>query len=333
MATFDQFESVLKLAGKLGVSNEQLNTLESVEIIKNVGTKWFKRNVHILIAGFICLAVVVPPSYLVYIIKHKTEEGSMFLQEWSDASRKGPLRDLKCLVEFGPYEPYVRKPVDCKTCAGITEVKHVRNLTQKDFLHDYAFTMQPVVVEDGQLNWTARETFSYDYFKGIYTPGSKAFEQVSTKCQFFPYDTNMNGLREFFTMSKDRVEGKEDRWYIGWSNCEGPAANELRKHYHLPYFLPPELDHSKVDWVFMGMPGYGAPMHVDFVTTSSWQAQLRGIKKWTFETPPECYGICPTTLEVKVKPGEIIVFDGNSWYHQTEIIGNETSIVIGSEYF
>ena len=41
-------------------------------------------------------------------------------------------------------------------------------LFQEEFLEKYAFSMQPVLVEDAQLNWTASETFSYDYFKKIY---------------------------------------------------------------------------------------------------------------------------------------------------------------------
>jgi hypothetical protein len=36
----------------------------------------------------------------------------------------------------------------------------------------------------------------------------------------------------------------------------------------------------------------------------SWQAQLRGRKKWTLEPPPECYYQCGR-LEVTVEPGEI----------------------------
>lgn len=46
------------------------------------------------------------------------------------------------------------------------------------------------------------------------------------------------------------------------SNCDSSAANELRKHYRMPYFLPETSESSKTDWLFMGCPGYGAHLHV-----------------------------------------------------------------------
>ena len=46
------------------------------------------------------------------------------------------------------------------------------------------------------------------------------------------------------------------------SNCDSAAANILRKHYNRPYFLPTVAESSKTDWIFMGVPGYGAHMHV-----------------------------------------------------------------------
>lgn len=36
----------------------------------------------------------------------------------------------------------------------------------------------------------------------------------------------------------------------------------LRKHYQRPYFLPPDAEAKRLDWIFMGSKGYGAPMHV-----------------------------------------------------------------------
>nr|XP_002121293.1 uncharacterized protein LOC100179748 [Ciona intestinalis] len=330
MVTVEQFSELLKQSEILGISCEQLNKLKAVGEIKNNGKKWHRQNCGLLVAGFLfCLVVCVPsilPRNHAVLIK-------ILLDGLSEVFDIDELDNYSCILTNEVIGPYVRIPVDCNACAGVNNIPKVSNLTQEEFLKSYAFTMQPVVVQDGLADWTASEIFSYDYFKSIYTPGSKALKQVNEKCQFFPYATNISGLEEFFNMSLSRVEGKEDHWYIGWSNCEGQATNELRKHYKLPYFLPQELDHSKLDWVFMGLPGHGAPMHIDFVKTSSWQAQLRGQKKWTFETPPDCFGVCSSKLEVTVTPGEIIVLDGNRWFHQTQIKGNDMSIVIGSEYY
>jgi len=120
-------------------------------------------------------------------------------------------------------------------------------------------------------------------------------------------------------------------WYIGWSNCNPYATKMIRKLYSRPYFLPDESQMSKTDWIFMGTPGYGANMHVDDVQYASWQAQVKGIKKWTFMPPPECLFRCKT-LYANVYPGDVIVFDSNKWYHSTEILGEEISLTIGSEY-
>ncbi|CAG2119147.1 unnamed protein product, partial [Medioppia subpectinata] len=70
---------------------------------------------------------------------------------------------------------------------------------------------------------------------------------------------------------------------------------------------------------------------IDHVGHPSWQAQVKGAKKWILEPPPECYTTCQV-LEVIVNSGEIIVLDTNQWYHQTFIVGQQISITIGSEY-
>ena len=50
--------------------------------------------------------------------------------------------------------------------------------------------------------------------------------------------------------------------YYSRSNCDSAAANELRRHYRRPYFLPETSESSRLDWIFMGTPGFGAHMHV-----------------------------------------------------------------------
>ena len=40
---------------------------------------------------------------------------------------------------------------------------------QDDFLENYAFSMQPILIEDGQDNWTASQTFEYSFFKEVYS--------------------------------------------------------------------------------------------------------------------------------------------------------------------
>ena len=115
------------------------------------------------------------------------------------------------------------------------------------------------------------------------------------------------------------------------SNCNKRATRILRKHYTRPYFLPEDSEMSKTDWIFMGTPGYGANIHIDNVQYPSWQAQIKGIKKWLFKPPAECMFRCKT-LTTQVEPGDILIFDSNQWFHSTEIIGDDISLTIGSEY-
>jgi hypothetical protein len=73
-------------------------------------------------------------------------------------------------------------------------------------------------------------------------------------------------------------------------------------------------------------------MHIDNVDLPSWQAQVRGRKKWTLRPVPECLFVCKE-LNFIVEQGEIIVLNTNVWYHKTFVISeDEISITIGSEF-
>ncbi|XP_002132059.2 uncharacterized protein LOC100175813 [Ciona intestinalis] len=334
--TVKDFYSLLKKAQTdLGISDEDIGNLPSVKTIKWEGKRWTQRNGGILYAAFAFLVIFGLPSSVYMSIRNETEFGkSLVSKYYSFYGEEAAVDEESCLQRMSEFmqDPF-RPPVDCNECRNVTGIKYVSNLTHAEFLDNYAFSMQPVLIKDGQDGWTAKNTFSYKYFSSVYSPGSEALEKVTRDCQFFPYQTKFQDISEFFNMTEERASGHGAPWYVGWSNCDGKAANELRKHYKLPYFLPPELDHSKTDWVFMGLPGYGANLHIDFVGTLSWQAQVKGIKKWILETPPECYGTCVTRMEVIVEPGDIIVLDTNKWFHATEILGEDPSIVIGSEYY
>ena len=71
-----------------------------------------------------------------------------------------------------------------------------------------------------------------------------------------------------------QLKGQFKPWYIGWANCDLEAGDILRQHYSLPFFLPEDSISGKKDWIFMGTPGFGAPLHLDNVEYPSWQAQV-----------------------------------------------------------
>lgn len=315
-----------------GISPEDIMRLKSVASLKS--SKVSINRVLPILMLVVLLMGAIPPILITICVRMDLALGYNLVDGFLYVNDAGSAIDEPCIVQMHPgiAEPF-RQPIACNECANVTEVHRVDNLSHEKFLERYAYSMQPVIVTDSQSGWTATNTFSFDFFREVYSNGSKALERVDSECQFFPYQTELNTLSEALSMNKDRVEGRGEPWYVGWSNCDGKTANILRKHYKFPYFLPSKLDHSKTDWIFMGLPGYGAPMHIDRVGAASWQAQIQGTKKWVLEAPPECAGICTNRIEIVVEPGETIVIDGNKWYHSTLIIGNDTSIVIGSEYY
>lgn len=120
-------------------------------------------------------------------------------------------------------------------------------------------------------------------------------------------------MREALSIPAERVnyEPGTKPWYFGWSNCNYKVAQELRKHYGRPYFLPDLSENNHIDWIFMGGSGLGAHMHVDNVRLPSWQAQIKGTKQWILAPPPECYYEC-STFPVTVHTGDVSKFHINS---------------------
>ncbi|XP_022251944.1 uncharacterized protein LOC106467980 isoform X2 [Limulus polyphemus] len=229
---------------------------------------------------------------------HTVEGFTKFWFLWSTNTDNEDLANKLCTLEIpSTLRNVFMPPVDCNMCHNLKKIERKKNLSPEQFEKNSTH------VDD------------------------------DVDCQFFSYGTEFETLEEVFNMSSERVlmtEGYKP-WYIGWSNCNPLVANILRKHYEQPYFLPHTSESSKLDWIFIGVPGYGADMHIDHVEYPSWQAQIRGQKLWTIEPVPECYSKC-STLQVTVKPGEILVLDTNRWYHKTVVVGKEISITIGSEY-
>uniref|UniRef100_A0A1B0EZ43 Putative phosphatidylserine-specific receptor ptdserr n=1 Tax=Lutzomyia longipalpis TaxID=7200 RepID=A0A1B0EZ43_LUTLO len=224
-----------------------------------------------------------------------------------------------------------RPPIDCDFCVGKKEVIRAFDLSPDVFENNFAYEGGPLIVIDAMHNWTAPEVFDYWYFRKTYREAKK--KRSILNCQFFPYKSGLRNLFEAFDMPEERVAQKQgtDPWYFGWSNCNHEIAKILRKHYSSPYFLPKSSENNAIDWIFMGVPGKGAHLHVDNVRLPSWQAQLKGTKEWILAPPPECYYRC-FSFSTIVTPGEIIVLDTNRWYHQTNVLPGEVSITIGAEY-
>ncbi|XP_075734164.1 uncharacterized protein LOC119176900 [Rhipicephalus microplus] len=330
-----RFAELHSKALALGLSRKELFELPSVKILQRVGSSPSLTQLLSQVGGFIrtvkpsrrcvrfllaLLVVVVTVQFWYYSLHTQKGWVSLFVE-------RNKLESEPCIVDMPPkIQNAMMPPVDCTICKNLKKVSRRSSLSRYDFETEYAYTGIPVVVTDGASNWTALQTFSLSFFENVYQ--NAAFKMSRNACQFFPYKTEFRSLEEVFSMSAERSRLP---WYIGWSNCNPSVANVLRKHYQTPYFLPAYSEGSTLDWIFMGSPGYGAHLHIDHVGKPSWQAQIKGKKLWTLKPVPECYSTCHE-LQVVVHPGEIFVVDSNLWYHKTEILGNDLSIAIGSEY-
>lgn len=152
--------------------------------------------------------------------------------------------------------------MDCGFCRDVDSFDVRQSLSSEEFEHRYAYSGRPVKVSDGAINWTAVDVFDYWYFKEIYDDFEANNEEFN--CQFFPYTSGFSEIFDAFRMSSTRVnqQGNEKPWYFGWSNCNNEIAREFRKHYQKPYFLPETSENNAVDWIFIGVPGMGAHLHV-----------------------------------------------------------------------
>lgn len=208
-----------------------------------------------------------------------------------------------------------RKPENCDFCQSISEIARVANISSIDFEQNFAYNAWPVIVTDATLNWTALNIFNFWYFQRLYRFANDSSND-EMNCQFFPYNTEFKTLQEALSIPNERVNYEHGTrpWYFGWSNCNHEVAQQLRKHYGRPHFLPETSENAATDWIFMGGPGLGAHMHVDNVRLPSWQAQIKGSKKWTLKPPPECYYHC-TTFSAIVHTGEISMCHQRLLYH------------------
>ncbi|RWS17717.1 uncharacterized protein B4U79_13990 [Dinothrombium tinctorium] len=303
------FDCLLLKLSSLDASDKDLCALNSLnKLFNNVSQSSFAEKRYFLLLFFAILIIAILPLINIREI---------FIRD-----------DTECIVKLpDKWEGIFLPRFDCSLCSNLQKISKLSEITREEFEAKYAYTAIPVVITDAMQNWTT-DVFDFDFFKNLYTNEKYLHDEYETECQFFPYKTNFTSLKQVFEMNKQRAANP---WYVGWSNCNPQTANILRKHYEKPYFLPHSSESSRIDWIFMGSPGYGAHLHVDHVGNPSWQAQIKGRKLWTIEANSECYLQCKP-IQVIVEPGEIIVIDTDKWFHKTLIIGDEISITIGSEF-
>jgi len=246
----------------------------------------------------------------------------------------------RCIMETPDTSGYgvdfCRTPTDCSFCSDIKEIEtiHVDKINEDMFENRFAYSGRPLVVRNATLDWKAMDQLNYYWLKDAYLSDPEIFDKEWDDCWFNRYKTEeFRNLRSVFKLPDWRIEQDVgEPWYVGWSVCQKPVAEMLFELFDRPTFISPDSTPPKKPWIFIGTPGYGAHSHVDNVGEPTWQAQIRGVKTWYLDPPPECRWTCHGRMEVTMYPGDIIVLDTNRWFHATLVQGEELSVVITNEY-
>ncbi|XP_063587453.1 uncharacterized protein LOC134764728 [Penaeus indicus] len=241
----------------------------------------------------------------------------------------------RCLVRNNYFVmEATRLRTDCgRVCAGVRAAAELGANVSRAAFAAWAYRGRPLVVRGAAARWPALARFSPAFFRSAYDSVEGAYEAVADECQFLPFRSEFEGLRDALAMHPARAARAPGTrpWYFGWSNCSPGVSAILRQLAPRPPFLPAASESSALDWVFMGGGGAGAAWHLDYVQRPSWQAQISGTKSWHFRPVPECQDVCHS-FSVTVNKGDIIFVDTNQWYHTTFIHDGALSITIGSEY-
>ncbi|KAK8380449.1 hypothetical protein O3P69_016792 [Scylla paramamosain] len=148
-------------------------------------------------ALLVCLLSVAVAA--VYHYELNTHHGfARFWLRWENVD----LNAEQCTIDMpASVQDVFRPPVECGMCKDVVEIERVHTITPQQFEERYAYSGRPVVVTDGQRNWSAPHTFSFTFFKSIYADDSPVLENFERDCQFFPYQTEFRNLRHVFNMT------------------------------------------------------------------------------------------------------------------------------------
>jgi hypothetical protein len=218
LTSLDSFIELEKLCRL--TTNSSVGSLNNSSVNKNdaVAISASRRRWKSVVAAFVtCLLLAV--SFLVVRLSPNLGRDvvSLWLMDDFDAD--------ECLVSTdSQLADLFRPPVECaRLCHGVTDVERV-NISQLDFKRfetQFAYTGRPIVVSGATVNWSAPQTFSFNYFRSLYTDDSPAMSlsDDNDNCQYFAWGASeFNNLREVFQMDADRAAMKNGTkpWYFGW---------------------------------------------------------------------------------------------------------------------
>ena len=158
------------------------------------------------LAVFGLLPIVVAIAVGFAIVTFQTELGEL-------------VSESPCLIDNNLIVSELTRPVfNCELCRDLTQIEHVTNISREEFLRKYAYTTVPVVITGATADWKALDTFSFQYFKKLYSSKEVGVKEIDESCQFFNWGYPFDSLSDVFNMTdaQANLEPGEDSWYIGW---------------------------------------------------------------------------------------------------------------------
>jgi len=165
-------------------------------------------------------------------------------------------------------------------------------LSLDEFKHEYLHRNRPVVITDAIESWSARRTWTMDFFRSRYGHLTPRVYHYDPKDQFTPGDVTEIRLDEYIDNATTR-DWQDYPYYLrdDWKILLDHS--ELRNDYaKLPYFfdwfeLLPRFMRMPYPRLFIGPKGATTPVHIDVWRTHAWLSQLVGRKRWVFFPPDQ----------------------------------------------
>lgn len=129
------------------------------------------------------------------------------------------IESWRCIMDNNAFVSELTRPLaKCNFCNFLGSVPTEYLISADDFRRKFAYSSVPVLIKNATKKWSAMKTFSFQYFKTLYTDTDGALASVDEECQFFRYNTDFDNLTEVFNMSLERANftDGEKSWYIGW---------------------------------------------------------------------------------------------------------------------
>jgi hypothetical protein len=212
-----KFEKLRLKCIKLGLSGDQLNDLPSMELLRSHSLLKQQKYLQILCGLVVLFTAMLMGVLFVWLVQWPITRLQM-IDAWFYFYKIDMEQEVCIVRTWDIIQDLTRPPVSCSMCNSIKNIPRVSNITPEEFEEKYAYSGIPVIITDAMENWTAVQSFNFQFFKSIYSEDSPSLINVERNCQFFPYKTNFESLGQVFNMSEERANLKDgtEPWYVGW---------------------------------------------------------------------------------------------------------------------